>query len=236
MPGGGFDTDRTRNVTSLNGSKVQVTGAEAGELRVKLAPGPAFGQVKVVNPGGSAGSAGDVVAGTYQAAVVGVPADAAVTTSPDAAPAEVAIVKPGQNGTLTFTGTAGQRIFTRLTVPADAPSCALDVRLAAPDGAELSRSTCLYDETEYVDTITLPADGAYTYKINPKDAWTGTPTLQVLNVPADVVVPTTPDAAPAAVAITKPGQGAAVTFTWSRWASPAGCWSPPATTRSGCPR
>ncbi|MFG1683286.1 IPT/TIG domain-containing protein, partial [Nonomuraea sp. NPDC049269] len=114
-----------------------------------------------------------LIAGTYKAAVIGVPADVAVRTSPDAAPSDVAIVKPGQNGTVTFTGTTGQQIFTKLTVPPGAPSCALDVRLFKPDGTEMFRSTCLYQAAEYLDTVTLPADGTYTYKVNPKDAWTG---------------------------------------------------------------
>ncbi|MEU7828647.1 RHS repeat-associated core domain-containing protein [Nonomuraea sp. NPDC049129] len=172
---------------------------------------------------------GLVTGGPYKAAVIDVPADAAVRTSPDAAPADVAIVKPGQNGSVTFTGTTGQRIFAKLAIPAGAPSCALDVRLLKPDGTEMFRSTCLYQAAEYLDTVTLPADGVYRFTINPKDAWTGTPTLQVLNVPADVVVATSPDAAAASVAITKPGQGGVVTFTgtagqriFAKMAVPAG--------------
>ncbi|MFC4120496.1 polymorphic toxin-type HINT domain-containing protein [Nonomuraea zeae] len=208
MPTGTKACDVTASVRAPDGTDlVKDTCVYAVESFLDTVTLPAAGTYRViVDPKG-------LVAGTYKAAVAGVPADVAVSTSPDAVPAEVAIVKPGQNGTVTFTGTTGQRVFTKLTVPAGAPACALDVRLFKPDGTELLRSTCLYQAAEYLDTTVLPADGTYTYKVNPKDAWTGTPTLQVLNVPADVVVATSPDAAAASVAIAKPGQGGVVTFT-----------------------
>ncbi|MEU7898266.1 polymorphic toxin-type HINT domain-containing protein [Nonomuraea sp. NPDC049152] len=154
-----------------------------------------------------------VVVGTFRVTAMNVPADVAVSTSPDAGPAAVAIAKPGQNGSVSFSGTAGQRVFTRLTVPAGAPACALDVRLVQPDGAELVKDTCLYNATKYLDTVTLSADGTYTYKVNPKGAWTGTPSVEVLNVPADAAVSTSVDAAAVAVAIAKPGQNGSVTFS-----------------------
>ncbi|WP_329088017.1 RHS repeat-associated core domain-containing protein [Streptosporangium sp. NBC_01469] len=208
MPAGTKVCDVTVSVRAPDGTDLaKDTCVYAADSFLDNVTLPAAGTYRVVvDPKG-------LVTGTYKAAVLSVPADVVVATSPDAAAASVAIVKPGQNGAVTFTGTAGQRVFTKLTVPAGAPSCALDVRLLKPDGTELVKNACLYQATDYFDTVTLPADGAYRFTVNPKDAWTGTPTLQVLSVPADVVVATSPDAAAASVAIVKPGQNGAVTFT-----------------------
>ncbi|WP_431931220.1 RHS repeat-associated core domain-containing protein [Nonomuraea jabiensis] len=157
----------------------------------------------------------DAWTGTVGVSVTGMPADAAVTTTVDAAtPASVAIAKAGQGGVVSFTGAAGQRIFTKLTFPSGTPSCGVAGRLLGPDGAEVAKDTCLYQATEYVDTLTLPAAGTYKWVLDPKDAWTGTIGLSVTGVPADVAVSTTIDpATPASAAIAKPGQSAVLSFT-----------------------
>jgi YD repeat-containing protein len=81
----------------------------------------------------------------------------------------VPIVDPGQNGVLTFAGTAGQQVTVRLTgntigyVP---------VRLFAPDGSFLTWDVS-FATSFNLPTVTLSAPGTYTVTVNPYEITTG---------------------------------------------------------------
>jgi hypothetical protein len=109
---------------------------------------------------------------------------------------------PGQNGTRTFTGTAGQRVsfkFSGVTMPS------VKVIVKAPNGTTVLQDTFGTDG-DFVDPRTLPVAGTYTVTIDPQAASTGSVTLTFYNVPADTT-------GTGSCATTVPGQNCKLTQT-----------------------
>ena len=93
---------------------------------------------------------------------------------------------PGLNSGLTFSGTAGQRVSVKLTSGSwtgGSPSAA-NVSLRKPDGTALV--TQFTQATAFIDVQTLPTTGTYTVRTDPSGASTGSLTLTLYDVPADV--------------------------------------------------
>jgi hypothetical protein len=163
------------------------------------------------------------VAGTYTIAIdpaaanVGsltftlydVPADATSPITPGGAAATLAITTPGQNGRVTFAGTAGQRIslaVTQITAPG------LTVTITNPDATTLASVKPFGTSNAFIDTKVLPATGTYTILANPSGTGTGNVTLTLYDVPADVAASITPGGAPVIATVPTPGQNARLTF------------------------
>jgi hypothetical protein len=88
---------------------------------------------------------------------------------------------PGQNGTRTFTGSAGQRVsfkFSGVTMPS------VKVIVKAPNGSTVLQKT-MGTDGDFVDPLTLTVAGTYTVTIDPQQASTGSVTLTFYSVPAD---------------------------------------------------
>jgi YD repeat-containing protein len=134
-----------------------------------------------------------------------VPPDVSGTIQAGGAPVTVTINAPYQNAQLTFSGTSGQRISlqqSNTTIPA------VIVQVLKPDGTFLGET--YYN---YMDAQTLPTTGTYTIKIDPMYSYTGSTTLQLNAVPADVTGPIVAGGAGVPVTISTPGQNAALTFS-----------------------
>ena len=111
---------------------------------------------------------------------------------------------PGQNGTRTFTGTAGQRIsfnFTNVTMA----SVKVIVKAPGANPPTVMQRTFGVDG-DFVEPVTLSSTGTYTVTIDPQGASTGSVTLTFYNVPADAAGTTT-------CTTTVPGQNCKLTFT-----------------------
>lgn len=149
--------------------------------------------------------------GTYTAQVNLVPAPVSATTTLDGPAARLTIAKPGQTGSVTFTGTQGQ--LTHLDVAPQLTTTATGkVTLRGPDGSFLFRDqTWSYFMDYQADRYTLPQTGEYLLLVEPAGAQTGTIDVTVNTIPADAVVATTVDAAAIAVGNNKPGQRARMT-------------------------
>lgn len=118
--------------------------------------------------------------------------------------ATVTVTTPGQNARLTFAGAAGQRVSLKMT---NSTITEYRVSLLNPDG-----STLVADKVGYMDVATLPADGTYTFLVNPYYAHTGSLKLTLYDVPQDVTAAITPGGPPVTVTTTAPGQNALLTF------------------------
>jgi RHS repeat-associated protein len=121
----------------------------------------------------------------------------------------------GQNASLTFSGTAGQRIF--LNVPASEwkyPSGCCNVQLSVqkPDGTKLVNPTFISGGSN-IDTVTLPTTGTYTILLDPKGANTGSGALTAYLVPVDSSGSIEIGGSAVTVTTTVPGQNAALTFS-----------------------
>jgi hypothetical protein len=132
--------------------------------------------------------------------------------------ATVSTTSAGQNGWLTFTGSAGQRVA--LYVPTMGYPGAPTVRLYHP-AADGSASTTTWSfqmavgAGTFSDVIVLPANGTYSIWINPQSMNTGNMTLRLFSVPADVTGTISVGGPDATVSTTTAGQNGWLTFNGS---------------------
>src|SRR5262249_15779222 len=131
------------------------------------------------------------------------------TITPGGSPVTVNITVPGQNARLTFAGTANQRVSLLIS---QCNVCCFGgsiVNIFKPDGSALANIALT---NTFLDVITLPSTGTYTILLDPVLNDTGTSTLTLYNVPADVTGTLTSGNS-ALVNITTPGQNASFTFS-----------------------
>jgi len=119
---------------------------------------------------------------------------------------------PGQNAQLYFAGLANQRVFLKVSSPALTGGTNIaSVTIKKPDGTNLAATT-LGSSTVFIDTQTLPADGAYTILIDPSNTTIGSATLTLYAVPTDLVGSITPGGEAITVTTSSVGQNANLTF------------------------
>lgn len=149
--------------------------------------------------------------GTLQFTLYNVPPDATGTLTAGGSAVPVTTTAPGQNMTLTFSGTANQRI--NLTTQNSGFSC-WDMKVLQPDGTTQFYSTSYCGGgTFFTDVLVLPLTGTYTIKINPSSYQTGTLTLTLFNVPPDAAGTITPGGSAVSLTTSVPGQNMSLTFT-----------------------
>ncbi len=137
-----------------------------------------------------------------------VPPDAGGPIVAGGAPVTATVTTPGQNAALTFAGQAGDRISLKI-----GPACCQTmVTVKSPDGSTLASALSL-TSGGFVDTKTLSQSGTYTVLVDPAATATGSVTLQLYDVPPDATGPIVPGGSPAMVALTTPGQNAALSFS-----------------------
>ncbi|MDQ1744453.1 MAG: hypothetical protein QOE23_2792, partial [Pseudonocardiales bacterium] len=157
------------------------------------------------NPGGTD-------AGSATIAIYTVPADSIIPVSADGTPTTVT-TSIGQSANLTFSGTANQRVFVKVTGnTAEATSC-VALALVNPSGSNVvTGSGC--SASSYLDTTTLPSDGTYTFRFNPGGTDAGSATIAIYTVPADSIIPVSADGTPTTIT-TSIGQNGKLTFSGS---------------------
>jgi uncharacterized protein YhfF len=161
----------------------------------------------VVDPAGPA--TGTVTLTRYE-----VPADISGTIAPGGLPVTASMLTPGQNGSLTFVGTAGQRISLLGTEGMSGQmsfTCDVNVSILNPDGTVLLPSTCM-EGSGFIDTMPLPSSGTYKILIDPTSYATGSVTLTLYDVPADFSSTITPGSSVTATMATR-GQNGSLTFS-----------------------
>ncbi len=87
------------------------------------------------------------------------------------------------------------------------------VTILKPDGTQLGVPYALGTDGKFVDPVTLPVAGTYKIKLDPIGANTGSATLKLYTVPADISTTVTKNGATITPTTTVPGQNATVTFT-----------------------
>ncbi|HEV7566349.1 MAG TPA: PA14 domain-containing protein [Microbacteriaceae bacterium] len=127
--------------------------------------------------------------GTVTVTLYSVPADVTGPIAAGGSSVGVTLSTPGQNGRLTFSGTAGDRVFLKAvngTLSSNG-SKLTSASILNPDGSSLGSADYIGSGSSgFVDTKTLPTTGTYTVFVNPADDTTGTTTLTLYDVPADV--------------------------------------------------
>ncbi|MFI9639121.1 RHS repeat-associated core domain-containing protein [Micromonospora sp. NPDC051925] len=142
--------------------------------------------------------------------VYDVPADVAVGATVGGPAVPVTTTAPGQNAVLSFAGAAGQRIVVQGTGGTYGTYNATAI-VRKPDGSNLT-SSAYCGATCFFDVTTLPVAGTYTILLNPDGMYTGTVSLRVYDVPADVAAGTTPGGSAVTLTTAAPGQNAVLSF------------------------
>lgn len=140
-----------------------------------------------------------------------VPANATGTINAGGSAVTVTTTAPGQNASLTFGGSAGQRVSLRVTGVSMTGNGWVNVYLKKPDGTNIVSNT--FDSSGgFFDVRTLATTGTYSILVDPWSSNTGSATLTLYDVPADAAAAVTVNGGAATVTTTVPGQNAAVTF------------------------
>jgi len=156
----------------------------------------------LVDPSGT--GTGNITLTPYE-----VPADFTSPITPGGPAVTATMTVPGQNGKLTFTGVAGQRVAVSMgssTIPG-----ITYVSILKPDGTNLVFP--VGSTSGFIDTKTLPVDGTYTILVDPNGTGTGSITITLYDVPADFTAPITAGGAPVTAVISAVGQNARLTFS-----------------------
>ena len=95
--------------------------------------------------------------------------DVTGTITPGGSPLTVTIANANDNASITFSGTANQRVSLNITNVSISFSY---VSILKPDGSTLT-STAVFSFGKYIDTQTLPTTGTYTIFIDPQGTATG---------------------------------------------------------------
>ena len=146
--------------------------------------------------------------GTMNLTLHNVPADIseAITAGGPAVTINTAV---GQNATLTFNATAGDRISLDLTNVTISSS---SVTVRKPDGTTLLSNANVGTGALFFDATTVPVSGVYSIFIDPKIVAIGSMTL-ALYAPVDTTGTIVIGGPPVVVTIATPGQNAQLTFT-----------------------
>jgi len=184
-------------VVGTNGGYIDVTTlATAGTYTLKIDP-------QGVNTG------------SLTAQLYTVPADATGTILTTGAATVVTNTVPGQNIQYTFAGTLNQRISLDLSSVSigTSPGGGTLVTILKPDGTTFYGPFSVGTDGTFMDTKVLPVAGNYKIKLDPLGANTGSATLKLYTVPADISTTITKNGATVTPTTTVPGQNATVTFT-----------------------
>ncbi len=144
--------------------------------------------------------------------VYDMPADFSGTIEPNQT-VPVQITTPGQNGALTFAGTAQQHVSlkqeTGSTLINQLAGCDVNATILNPDGTVLAPATCM-ETNGFIETGELPTTGTYKIVVDPVTTATGTLPLKLYSF-TDVTGPIA-FGSPLLVTLV-PGQNASLTFT-----------------------
>ena len=133
-----------------------------------------------------------------------VPADGTGSINIGGSSVGVSVTTPGQNASLSFSGTAGQKISLS-TSNWTISQCTTSIK--KPDGTTLTSTT-----GSFIDRQALPTTGTYSVSIDPTGTSTGGVTL-TLNDCADFTGSVTVGGSAVAVNLTVPGQLGVLTFS-----------------------
>jgi YD repeat-containing protein len=201
ISGASFTSSVTCKVLNPDGSTLTQTSCGSGTfVDAKVLPVTGVYTV-VVDPSGS--GTGSATLTLYDAT------DVQGTIVPGGASVSVATTVPGQNARLTFSGTSGQRVSLRISSASFTGSVICGI--LNPSGATLDSTGC--SNGSFIDTQVLASTGTYTVLVDPSGTGTGSATLTLYDVPADVTGTITPGGAAVSITTTVPGQNARLTFS-----------------------
>ena len=227
-PAAGSLTDvATKYVYDVYGHVVQTIGDQGVANASTETAYDLFGNVVTTTTHAVAGDAGRTTTNIFDAAgrAAGVqnaisptatPAPPCPTTLLDAwepmvtfgTPVAVTTAAPGQNASVTFWGTQGQRV----SLATGSNYLAFNTSIKNPDGTDLAGPQAAMTGGTFIDVLTLPQTGTYTVVLDYRGTTTGTVDVTIWDVPPDPASSMVTFGTPVSVTTTTPGQDASVTF------------------------
>jgi RHS repeat-associated protein len=148
--------------------------------------------------------------GTETVQLWSVPADASYAIMPGGSPVTVTTTVPGQNASVTFTGSVGQRVSLRVdNVTTEAGA----ITITRPDGQQQTNGSWSFHSGTFIDATTLQLAGTYTIYVNPALQYTGSIQLTLFDVPPDASGTLVIGGTSQSFTTTTPGQNAYFTFS-----------------------
>jgi subtilisin family serine protease len=190
---------------SINGSPLQLDERGDGLYTASLVPAAGPLTISVTATGGGSSDT-QVVSGMAVRNYAIAPGGPAVT---------VTTASAGENSRLHFDGLAGHRVSLRLSDVTIGTStcCSTRVSISKPDGSTLVSATPVGRNGGFIDTRSLPTDGAYTILVDPQGADVGSMTLTLYNVPPDPTGSIDAGGLPSSIGTSVPGQNATLRFS-----------------------
>lgn len=173
-----FNPDSSVLATSGMMTKLALPDQLEGEAFIDATVLPATGTYSIlINPAGT-------YTGYFSTQLDFVPSNASGTVTVGGSPTTINITVPGQNGSVTFSGTASQSVTVHapnnLNANSNIFSCYATVELIAPDSTVLVSQTAACPATTFdLPSQTLPMTGTYTILVNPLLTATGPATVSV---------------------------------------------------------
>jgi hypothetical protein len=170
-------------VRNPDGSKLVGTGGllTGSTFAIDTTPLPGPGTYTLfIDPAGS-------FTGSVNLTLYDVPPDFNAPITPNGPPVTVTTTVPGQNGRLTFDGTAGQRLSLHMTNSTIGNFTT--VSIWDPNGARIAKGDAGAGSVNYVflDNVAASATGAYSIKIDPVGALKGQITATLSATPGGTV-------------------------------------------------
>jgi YD repeat-containing protein len=209
-----FDPTPARNHVFLNGIRARVTAATATSLSVEVPPFLTTGKISVQTQNGEATSAADFVVpplgdGTNPAPYQPSQLDSIQRVNLGVA-TNIAVTTAGHASMVMFDATEDQRVFGQISTFSGGQA---RVKLLDPYGRLIDSILVTASQAGTIDTATLRSAGTHVVLVDPVSATTtGSLTLTMYDVPADVLGQAPTDGTPVTTGNLARGQGANYTF------------------------
>jgi len=157
-----------------------------------------------------------VAASVGALAIVAGPATASsYTLTANGTPVTTTTTTGGENATLTFAGTAGNRVSVRISgvTMSPKPNTGIKVSILKPDGSTLVSPFDVGSAGTWMEPITTPVAGSYKLILDGQSTYKGKATVTMWTVPSDPTATATPGGAAGMVALPTPGQNGTITFS-----------------------
>ncbi len=207
VSGTNFDTTANRNRLVLNATPTAIGTASATSLATTVPASATSGKVSVTTANGTAVSTSDFIVAPPPHAVN----DIAVTDrmTPGGSAKTVTITPANKIGLILFDAVAGQRVSLKISTGV------LSAITLFNYNHQILGTASAGPVEAFIDTVQIPVTASYTILVDPVGTSTGSVTLTLYDVPADVTHSVTPTTAGAeqAVGTSVAGQNGRVSFT-----------------------
>lgn len=209
IEGTGFDIVAANNAAKLNATFLSLTNATATHLSTTVPPNATSGPIRVSTVYGASVSATDFWVPPPAHTPAQLEFKARMNGFGEGNSVTATIGTASNVGLILFDGVPGQRVTVKMTAGTSGNTL---VKVIAPNSATMAE-TLTVSGAAFIDVLALGTTGSYTVFLDPPDTSTGNLTVTVYDVPGDVTGTITPGGSPLPVAISTPGQKAAITFT-----------------------